>query len=57
MDPNSTLAFQKPDRVRHAVLGRNARAQMDMVGHRVTFHQLDPSLTTQLAHDWADLPP
>jgi len=44
MDSNSTLPLQKPDCVRHAVLRRNAQAQVDMIGHRVTFHQLDPSL-------------
>ena len=57
MDANRTLPLQKPDRVRHAVLGRNAQAQVDMIGHRMTFHQLDSTLTTQLAQDRADLPP
>src|SRR5271170_7172738 len=57
MDANSTLPFQEPDCVRHAVLGRNAQAQVDMVGHRMTFHQLDSTLTTQFAQDRANLSP
>jgi hypothetical protein len=36
---------------------RKAQAQVHMVGHRVDFHQLDPSLTTHLAQDRANLPP
>src|SRR3954463_15454710 len=57
VDPNRALALQKPDRMGHAVLGRDAQAQVDMVGHRVPFHQLDTSLTAQLPQDHADLPP
>ena len=57
MDANSTLPFQEPDCVRHAVCGRNAQAQVDMIGHRMTFHQLDSTLTTQLAQDRPNLSP
>jgi hypothetical protein len=53
MDSNRTLPVQEPNRVRHAVLGRKAQEQVRMVGHRVTFHQPDPSLTTQLAQNRA----
>src|SRR5262249_48205424 len=54
MDPNGTLALQEPDRVRHAVLGRDAQAQVNVVGHRMPFQQLDPALTAQFPKDWPD---
>src|SRR5579863_8423552 len=57
VDPNSALTLQKPDRVRHAVLRRNAQAQVDMVGPRVPFQQLDSSLTAQIPKDRPDLMP
>src|SRR5208337_1423306 len=57
MDPNRTLPFQEADCERHAVLGRNAQAQVDVVGHRMPFHQLDASLSAQVPQDRADLTP
>src|SRR5512142_3074916 len=33
------------------------QAQVDVVGHRMPFHQVDASLTAQLPQDHADLPP
>src|SRR3954467_4067461 len=41
----------------HTVLRRDAQAQVDVVGHRMPFHQVDPSLTAQLPQNHADLPP
>ncbi len=41
----------------HAVLGRDAQAQVDVLGHRVPFPQVDASLTAQLPQDHADLTP
>src|SRR5512133_2366558 len=55
--PHGTLALQEADRMGHAVLGRDAQAQVDVVGHRMPLHQLDPSLTAQLPQDHADLAP
>src|SRR5512135_3110744 len=57
VDPHDTLALQEADRMGHAGLGRDAQAQVDVVGHRMPFHQVDPSLTAQLPQDHADLPP
>jgi hypothetical protein len=57
MDPNGTLAFQESDCMSHAVLGRDAQAQVDMVRHRMPFQQLDSSLSAQIPKDWADLMP
>jgi hypothetical protein len=37
--------------------GGMLEAHVHMVGHRVIFHQLDPSLTTQLAQDQPKLTP
>jgi hypothetical protein len=41
----------------HAVLGWDAQAQVDVVGHRMPFEQFDSSLGAQLPKDWADLMP
>src|SRR3954453_23552738 len=57
MDPHGALSLQEADRMRHAILGRDAQAQVDVVGHRMPLHQLDPSLTAQLPQDHADLTP
>ncbi len=57
MNTDGALALQEADRVRHAVLGRDAQAQVDVVGHRMPLHQLDPSLTAQLSQDHPDLTP
>ena len=57
VDPHGTLALQEADRMGHAVLGRDAPAQVDVVGHRRPFHQIDPSLTAQLPQDHAYLAP
>src|SRR5512133_3246834 len=57
MDTDGALALQEADRVRHAVLGRDAQAQVDVVGHRMPLYQLDPSLTAQLPQDHPDLTP
>ena len=54
MNPHGALALEKPDRVRHAVLGWDAQAQMDMIGHRMAFQELDAALATQLPQDQAD---
>jgi hypothetical protein len=39
----------------HAVLRRNAQAQVDVARHRVALHDLDPLLPTQLPRDPSDL--
>src|SRR5262249_49335675 len=57
VDPNRTLALQETDRKGHAVLGRDAQAQVDVVGHRMPFQQTDPPLTTKLPQDASDLTP
>src|SRR5262245_37239863 len=57
VDPHRTLALQETDRIGHAGLGRDAQAQVDVVGHRRPFQQTDPSLPTQLPQDASDLPP
>src|SRR5262245_37106868 len=57
VDSHSTLALQESVRKGHAVLGRDAQAQVDVVGHRVPFHQVDPALPTQLPQDATDLTP
>src|SRR5512135_1356708 len=57
VDPHRTLALQEADRGGHAVLGPDAQAQVDVVEHRMPFHQVDPSLTAQLPQDHADRPP
>ncbi len=57
MDPNGTLTLQEPDRVGHAVLGRYAQAQVDVVRHRLPFQQFDSALTAQLPKNWANLMP
>src|SRR6516165_1009027 len=54
MNPHGALALEKSDRVRHAVLGWDAQAQMDMIGHRMAFQELDAALATQLPQDQAD---
>src|SRR5512135_3583047 len=41
----------------HAVLRRDAQAPVDVVGHRMTLHQVDSSLAAQLPQDHADLSP
>jgi hypothetical protein len=56
MDPNRAFPFQKPSGICHAVLGRDAQAQVHMVGHRVLFHQLHSTLTAQFASDYSNLP-
>src|SRR5512135_1510926 len=57
MDPNRTLPFPEANRERHAVLGRDAQAQVDVVGHRMPCHQFDASLSAQFPQDRADLTP
>ncbi len=56
VDANCTLAFQKPNRVSHAVLGRDAQAHVDMVGQTMPFQQLDSSLATKLSKNRPNLP-
>ena len=43
------LPFQKTDRVRYAVLGRDAHTQVDVVRLRVAFYQFYSSLLTKLS--------
>src|SRR5512135_2076374 len=57
MDPNGALTLQESHRVSHAGLGRDAQAQVDVVGHRMPFHQFDASLSAQLPQDWTDPTP
>ena len=49
VDPYRTLPFQEADRVRYAVLGRDAHTQVDVVRLRVTFYQFYSSLLTELS--------
>jgi hypothetical protein len=57
MTAHGTLPFQLPQRVRHAVLGRNAQTPMEMIGHTVSFDQLNSFLPTPLAQNRANLSP
>ena len=54
MNPDGTLPFQKSDRMRNTVHGRNAQAQVNMIGKAMPFQQLDPTLTTQVSQNGAD---
>jgi len=47
VNPNGTLALQKPNRVGHAVLRRDAHAHVDVVGPTMPFQQLHVPLATQ----------
>ena len=49
VDAYRTLPFQKTDRVRYAVLGRDAHTQVDVVRLRVAFYQFYSSLLTKLS--------
>ena len=49
MDSNRTFAFQVPDGMRDAVLGRHAEQHMDMVWHHLTFQKLYSALLAPLA--------
>jgi hypothetical protein len=49
VDANRRLALEKANRIGHTELRRNAQTQMDMIRHRMAFHQLDTMLLTQLA--------
>ena len=40
MEPNRTLALEKPGDIRHAVLRRNAQADVDVVLSDVALHDL-----------------
>ena len=46
--PRRTPAYQKTNRVRNTVLRRDARAQVNVVVHRMPFQQLYPFLLMQL---------
>ena len=48
VDAYRTLPFQKTDRVRYAVLGRDAHTQVDVVRLRVAFYQFYSSLLTKI---------
>src|SRR5215475_7242840 len=56
MNPYSTLAFQKSERVGHAVLGGNTQTQVDMIGQAMPFHQLHSALAAQVPQDPPNLP-
>ncbi len=52
-----TLALQEADRVRDAVLRRNAQEQVQVVDHRFTFDQLHASLLAQFPQILSDPTP
>ncbi len=52
VDPHRRLPFQPPYRVRHAQFWRNAQTHVDMVGHRMPFHQLHSKLSTEILELW-----
>jgi hypothetical protein len=56
MDSHRTLAFQEPDRVRHAQLWRNAQAHVKMIQARIAVQQLHTTLLTQLPQNPSKLP-
>ncbi len=51
MDPDGGFPLQKAHGVGNAELGRDAQAQMHVVGHGMALHQLNPFLVAQLAQD------
>jgi hypothetical protein len=51
MESKRALSLQVSDQIRHAVLGRNAPAQVDVVRQRMPFQQVDSTLTAQLPKD------
>src|SRR6476620_4977246 len=57
VDPHRALALEEAHRVRHAELGRDREAQVDVVRHRVPLDRVDPPLLAQVAEDPPDLPP
>jgi hypothetical protein len=57
VDSHGTLPFQETNRVRHAVLGWDAEAHVDVIRHAMPLQQLHPALTTQLPQNHANLFP
>ena len=51
MDADRRLPFQKPHRVRHAELRRDAQQHMHVIRQRVPFDQLHALPLTQLPND------
>ena len=49
VDSDGRFPLQKAHCVGNAELGRDAQAQVDVVGHGMAFHQLNPFLVAQLA--------
>ena len=49
-----TLPFQIPHDLRHAILGRNLDAHMNMVHTRICFHYLYSFVFTQFSQNSAD---
>ncbi len=57
VDAHGTLALEEADSVDHAVLGRDAQAQGEVIGHGTPLHQLDAPLPAQVPQDGTALPP
>jgi hypothetical protein len=55
VDSHRRLPFQPPYRVRHAEFRWDAQTHVDMVGHRVPFHQLHSKLPTEIFQYSSDL--
>gem|GEM_PF-6207154 len=55
MNPNRTLAFEIPNRHRNTISRRHTQKHMNMIRHRLTFHQLDLLPATQLSENLANL--
>src|SRR5690606_24292260 len=55
MDTNRALSLQVSQRHRHAVLWGNTQHHVDMVRHRVAFHQFNLLLPAQLPQDFSYL--
>lgn len=53
VDPYRTLPFQKADRVRYAVLWRDAHTQVDVIRLRVAFYHFYSSLLTGALEEFA----
>src|SRR5208282_4454626 len=51
MDTHRTLALQEPDRVRDAVLRRDAQAHVDVIRHAVPLKKFNAPLAAQVPQD------
>ena len=51
VQPHSTLAFQKTNRMRKAILRWNTQQHVDVVRHRLPLKKFDTALATEISQD------